>query len=388
MRTLADRGPTWAAKVVLLVLGVSTACAPASKAAPGPSAHEQGVFYFHDEAPQVPWSMHVVKVERARKSLEFQTTLGQGSYFGTGLVSDQARSLPAKRGKPLAAINGDFYYHSGSYTGQPEGLQIMDGELVSGPMPTRAAIWMDSDGNPHRTNVTSQFKATWPDGTVVPLQINEERESDEAVLYTSVVGASTRTRGGRELVLGRNGDGPWLPLHAGQSYTGQVQTVRQAGNTPLNREVMVLSLGPRLAAQLPKLETGALVGISTATTPDLRGAKTAIGGGPNLVHNGKAVYFSPFQARHPRTAFGWNKDYFFMVEVDGRQRELSVGMTFSELANYLVKLGCEEAINFDGGGSATMWVLGNVMNSPSEGAERPGANALVLVLKRKEKTLK
>jgi exopolysaccharide biosynthesis protein len=56
-------------------------------------------------------------------------------------------------------------------------------------------------------------------------------------------------------------------------------------------------------------------------------------------------------------------------------------MTFPELAAYMIKLGCEEAINFDGGGSATMWVLGNVMNSPSEGQERPGANALVLVRK-------
>jgi exopolysaccharide biosynthesis protein len=46
-----------------------------------------------------------------------------------------------------------------------------------------------------------------------------------------------------------------------------------------------------------------------------------------------------------------------------------------------VKLGCEEAMNFDGGGSATFWVLGNVMNSPSEGQERPSANALVLVQK-------
>ena len=58
-------------------------------------------------------------------------------------------------------------------------------------------------------------------------------------------------------------------------------------------------------------------------------------------------------------------------------------VTLPELANYMVKLGCEEATNFDGGGSATMWVMGNVMNSPSEGHERPAANALVLVQKEK-----
>src|SRR5207249_3879784 len=78
-------------------------------------------------------------------------------------------------------------------------------------------------------------------------------------------------------------------------------------------------------------------------------------------------------------AIGWNKDYFFLVEVDGRQRSLSVGMTFPELATYMINLGCEEAMNLDVGGSATMWVLGNVMNSPSEGHARPAANAHVLV---------
>src|SRR5437016_5825154 len=86
--------------------------------------------------------------------------------------------------------------------------------------------------------------------------------------------------------------------------------------------------------------------------------------------------------RHPRTAIGWNTDSIFMVEVDGRQSHLSVGMTLPELATYKIKLGCANAMNLDGGGSATLWVCGNVMNSPSEGQERPGANALVLVQKK------
>jgi len=57
------------------------------------------------------------------------------------------------------------------------------------------------------------------------------------------------------------------------------------------------------------------------------------------------------QFRQPRTAIGWNSNFFYIVEVDGRQRGLSVGMTFPELADYMVKLGCDEALNLDGGGS-------------------------------------
>jgi exopolysaccharide biosynthesis protein len=56
-------------------------------------------------------------------------------------------------------------------------------------------------------------------------------------------------------------------------------------------------------------------------------------------------------------------------------------MTFQELAEYMLKLGCEQAMNLDGGGSATFWALGTVRSSPSEGQERPSPNALVVVRK-------
>src|SRR5689334_6457091 len=57
---------------------------------------EHGFSYSHDEVKEVPWSIHVLKIERNRSDLEFQTTLGQGSSLGMGLVSDQARALSGK----------------------------------------------------------------------------------------------------------------------------------------------------------------------------------------------------------------------------------------------------------------------------------------------------
>jgi exopolysaccharide biosynthesis protein len=56
-------------------------------------------------------------------------------------------------------------------------------------------------------------------------------------------------------------------------------------------------------------------------------------------------------------------------------------MTYQELADYMNKLGCVEAMSLDGGGSTTFWAYGQVMNNPSEGRERGMANALVLVRK-------
>jgi exopolysaccharide biosynthesis protein len=132
--------------------------------------------------------------------------------------------------------------------------------------------------------------------------------------------------------------------------------------------------------------------LSLATSPDLSGARTAIGGGPHLVHQARRLElprpitkgrwpheFAAMRERHPRTALGWNDRYLYLVVVDGRQRKLSRGMTLSELADYLIGLGCQEAINLDGGGSSTLWCNGRVLNSPSDGWEREVANALVVV---------
>jgi hypothetical protein len=57
-----------------------------------------------------------------------------------------------------------------------------------------------------------------------------------------------------------------------------------------------------------------------------------------------------------------------------------MGMTLAELAAYLVKLGCTDGMNFDGGASASMWMSGQIVNDPCQG-ERPVANSLFVVRK-------
>jgi hypothetical protein len=344
------------------------------------SKETRGMVYFNDVAPEVPWSIHVVKVNRSRQDYALHSFLGRGVFFGLAPVSSQLALLPAEWGRPLAAVNGDLYLNLPDCPGDPEGLQIMRGELVSGPSTNRICFWTDMDGQPHRGDVRSRFQVTWPDGSTLPFGLNEARASDAAVLYTAPVGASTRTHGGGlELVLEGQEGGPWLPLKVGQTYAALVREINRADNARLIRTRAVLSLGPDLLARIPKLEVGAVVKISTATAPDLTGSSTAIGGGPTLVEKGRAQQWPGLRMRHPRTAIGWNDRFFFFVVVDGRQLHLSAGMTFAELADYMVKLGCLEAMCLDGGGSATCWVGGHVVNSPSRGNERPAVNTLVLL---------
>jgi exopolysaccharide biosynthesis protein len=53
-------------------------------------------------------------------------------------------------------------------------------------------------------------------------------------------------------------------------------------------------------------------------------------------------------------------------------------MTLAELAKYMVKLGCTEGMNFDGGNSASVWMAGEILNNPCQG-EKAVANGLVVV---------
>jgi hypothetical protein len=339
---------------------------------------ERGFSYRNDQRQDPTWSVHVFKVDRSRKDLFLTSTTGLPERIGMSTVVEQIQTLPASWGTPIAAVNGDFYTTEDDYRGDPRDVQIRNGELISAPA-GHASFWMDADGEPHTANVESNLRVRWPDGSLHPLGLNELRDSEMVVLYSSAIGRSTRSSGGVELVLTNAPGEGWLPLQVGRTIKARVASVHRGGDTPVPRDGLVLSIGSRMPESARNRQPGDEIQLEFRTTPDLTGVETALGGGPTLVRAGKPQTWSNFQIRHPRSAMGWNKTHFFLVQVDGRQPDLSVGMTFPELAKYMAELGCEEAINLDGGGSATMWVLGQVVNSPSEGRQRPGANALVVM---------
>ena len=92
----------------------------------------------------------------------------------------------------------------------------------------------------------------------------------------------------------------------------------------------------------------------------------------------------------PRTAVGYNADgsRVFLVVVDGRNAGGSLGANQKELAYIMKNIGCKDAMNFDGGGSTTLYVdkLG-IRNTPSsstldnraEGQPRKVVNGLFAV---------
>lgn len=367
----------------------------AAENTPGPPRIPPEVHYTNVLIGEIPWSIQIVEVGRAKGRYEIQSRHAGGGALGLDTLSDLVTAAAAGPSQPVAAINGGFYLRdsgrTNAYAGCPRGLQIADGEVLSAPAGD-ATVWIDYAGQPHAANVTSQFAIIWPDGQQTPFGLNSPRADNAIELYTPAVGASTHTAGGQELVLEPQAGDRWLPLRMERDYSARIREIRPAGNTPLAPDTMVLSLGPTILRQFQGITTGALVRISTKSLPVLLNAKTALSGGPLLVQNGRpqtirvapdaAYELSSMLERHPRSAFGWNENCFFLVQVDGRQKDLSLGMTLDELSAYLVKLGCTQAINLDGGGSSSLWFEGKVRNSPCDGYERGIANALIVLRKK------
>lgn len=116
-------------------------------------------------------------------------------------------------------------------------------------------------------------------------------------------------------------------------------------------------------------------------------AREIVGGGQIIVRGGRAIPFAGSKfagTRHPRTAVGIDASgtQLTLLVVDGRQPELSVGMTLAELSEEMIRAGCATAINLDGGGSTTLVFRDAkskklaVLNSPSDSKERAVAEVL------------
>lgn len=125
-------------------------------------------------------------------------------------------------------------------------------------------------------------------------------------------------------------------------------------------------------------------------------AKQVVAGSDVIVRNGQNVGGdAPGFARgpHPRTAVGIRDGgkTLVLVVVDGRKKGEAIGMSLKETADVMLKYGCTDAVNLDGGGSSMLGIRDpktgkmEVKNTPSDGKERSVANVLGVTVTPKKK---
>jgi hypothetical protein len=301
------------------------------------------------------------------------------------IVGTETTSSIARRHGALAATNGGYFRTDGPYRGEPAGIVLRAGKVLSEPYRKRPGLAVSNKGPRTRLAVVdaeirieavaSKSVRRRVDG------INRPRLDDELILFTPEFGPTTLTGPeGAEAVIDRD----------------RVTAVLDGkGAASIPRSGSVLSGSGTAAAWVrANLEAGAKVGLQSDVRLNPRPAfppEFVVGGGPRLVRNSRpaaagdsGIYGSGFaDARHPRTAVGVRADgRILLVTVDGRQPERSVGMTIAELSALLLELGAVEALNMDGGGSTTMVAGGRVVNSPSDLAGERSVGDALLVLRR------
>jgi exopolysaccharide biosynthesis protein len=114
---------------------------------------------------------------------------------------------------------------------------------------------------------------------------------------------------------------------------------------------------------------------SLSIAASAKGWREAIVSGPvlmeegvrvNYVDDGSRSFRNFYARRHPRTFMGYTQDgWLYFIVVDGRFPGRGEGMNIEELTVLSEALGLYEALNFDGGGSATLWTRDEgVVNHP------------------------
>jgi hypothetical protein len=117
--------------------------------------------------------------------------------------------------------------------------------------------------------------------------------------------------------------------------------------------------------------------------------------GPLLVHEGRSVIdgtdaegFSVGAAqfdsditagRYPRCALGVSDSELLAVCCDGRRSGVDCGLELGELARLMIAFGAREAINLDGGGSATLVHRGHLLNRPYSDYDQPAPKSRPVV---------
>lgn len=409
-----------AQQFALIVALLAAAAWPQQVAAPVVVAEARpaaGVNYRHMQATAPagePWSIHVLEVDRRGRRIELRAVAGAGDAGHMARVLPS--SLSAGHANAVAVVNGDYDLPA-PYLGISDGLAVTSRRLWTTGRPGWPVMAILRNGEPviGVPEVSIELRA----GTRAGSPVWNIGALNKPLGSVHGRGPRVYTRDFREKVASTTpfqavviaNLSPGLPLMVDTRIRGEVVEVMESATEvfiPADALVVIERRAPpapgesasRPVPPLASLRQGDKVTLETHVRVEGKGnIRDAVGGFPILVRDGQRdIAGAPseyLRQRHPRTATCYNREKIILAVVDGRQPQLSHGMTLEELADLMVSLGCEVAMNTDGGGSSVMAVLlpgeaapstddtnqpaWKIVNSPSDGRERGRGNAWVIV---------
>ena len=361
--------------VVLMAAFAPTAAAQPTELMPGVTYERTVTFTPHGVVV-----IHVITAPRPGGLYALTPVVARGTLTGgVEPLTQIERDVSATA--TTAGIEGDYFR---SADGRPSGVWINGGVLAQSPLANRSSIGIDTGGTLHVDRV--RLFGTWQGtGQRRALSgINEPPGPGQTVLFTSAYGPRTpAVAGAAEVVLGS-----FPSTSPNTDLAGAVTAIASGGVEPIPPGGAVLMATGAAAAS--KLQAEAPVGTTIRSRlglqPTWDGVTAALGGGPVLVRNGKAVFRSledftndQVGSRTARAAVGQLADgRVVLVAVDGGRPGYSAGLTSFELAQALVGLGAVTAAGVDPADSVTAAFDGRLLNRPSGRAERAVKEGLLV----------
>lgn len=343
-------------------------------------------------------SIDILKIDLSKNTYEIRSVKANNLLHEKSTTSKMTEVLKDSGYQVIAAINADFFEKDGEIINN----MIANSEIV------KATKFTDS---PFNSFVNSQFAITkenklliesfvfsgyliFPDGTVESIKrINSSEDSNSISLYNKFEGDLTPT-------TPENWEVVEFLLKPIQVISDTIKCIvknrfDKSGNSIYSQDEIILSANNRFAFYLDRsIEVSDTLAVVLNFNPNIKNIFTLVGGWPRLVADGRnqilinknieGVVPNFSEKRHPRTGVGFSKDstVVYFITVDGRQKT-SRGMTLKEFADLMIEQGVYQGLNLDGGGSTTMIVEGEIVNSPSDlTGERAVGNCLVVIKKK------
>jgi hypothetical protein len=377
--------------VVLLLGGVATVALPEQAGAqtsvpPGYQVAVDeylapGVEHLRFVRPQPPLVVNVARISQGAP-VTLRAVLSNERLAGSAPLLERTTSM-CLRVRCIVGVNADFF----SVGGQPLGGLVTDGQLLRSPSSTHHQLSVTREGKLEAGNFDWSGKLVPTDLRPLELDaVNVPRTADKVVLFTPAFGPSTgAAAGGAEIGLrliepmGRLRLGQTALVELVSFSEGQADSAIPADGALLSAEGKAAEGLRQLWRRVQSGAAGARALLRLETSDDVI---ESVGGSPILVREGKRWFADAgddfTNGRHPRTLVGWTGDGdVLLVTADGRQPGVSVGMSLTDAADFLLGMGAVDGINLDGGGSTTFVANGAILNQPSDVAVRRGGQEVI-----------
>ncbi len=342
-----------------------------------------GMIYKHVKVPEKLWNINILEIDLTNPMVKIETVKAKDAYIGRENTSAMAKRNSYAGHQVVGAINADFF----SSEGIPINVQVIKGQMLRNPIAV-STIGFDQENNPCLGIVAFSGMVFTRDDSHAINRVNGVRNTDETVLYNRFYGSTTATnQWGTEVAI--RPISPWVVNDTIRVVVEAKETLKGDMNIPEGGAVLSAH-GNAMTFFDNKVQVGDTLSLVLNLTPALPRLMEMVGGYPKIVYKGENWADEGYQEEggpghayqvHPRTAIGFNSDstklYFFTV--DGRRTGVYQGMTLPELADVMIDFGVAYGLNLDGGGSTTFVLRNEIVNHPSDGSERPVANAVLAV---------